>query len=153
VVPLFKRHSRRCVEDFCARPDVEACQLFVEDETGLVEKYSNKFIDNILKPLNNLQIIDPRRNYFILIDGIDDVLLQTERLLNNFGSRSPILEFLNRTFLFFPHWLNLIFTSKRGTEKLTLRKYLPNVNYDKLIMDKCVNLNSIRPLGLKKGVK
>lgn len=155
-----------------------------EDESELVEKLANKFIGNVLKPLNNMDMSDPKRNYFILVDGIDDLLLLSDRILdhknnsqlhdeNNTNSNvinnnsnkpkkhgkcatlthTPILEFLNRVFLFFPHWLNLVVTSRRTTEKLTLRKYLPNLKYDRLIMDKCVNLNATTKPGFSRGGK
>lgn len=146
-------------------------KLHQEDETSeLVEKLAGKFIANILKPLNNVDLAEPKRNnFFILIDGIDDLLLLRERLLSpqqkqheqqqekstknsetnsNIYQNNPtlILEFLNRVFLFFPHWLNLIVTSRRTTEKNELRKHLTNIKYDRLIMDKCVNLStSFRP--------
>lgn len=143
----------------------------------MVEKLANKFITNILKPLSNLELLitdtktpnnnSSRNNYFILIDGIDDLLLLSERLLNitttttninqtNKETKSSILilEFINRVFLFFPNWLNLILTSRRASEKFTLRKYLTNIKYDRLIMDKCVNLTnaSSSSVMIKPGV-
>ena len=51
--------------------------------------------------------------------------------------------FLNKTLPFFPNWLNLILTSKRCNEKLHLKKHLTNIKYEKLSMDRCVNVNTL----------
>jgi hypothetical protein len=120
-----------------------------DDMIECVDSMASKFIGNILKPLNN---IENSKNYFILLDGIDDSLLRHERLIlsNDAGSGETIncdgemiLSFLNKTFLYFPPWLNLILTSKRSTEKSYLRTRLANIKYEKLSMDKCYNLGAI----------
>jgi hypothetical protein len=115
-----------------------------------IDSLASKFIGNVLKPLNN---VESGRNFFVLVDGIDDALLQHERLIlvdsNSNDSTSitsdgeMILGFLNKTFLYFPPWLNLVLTSKRSTEKQYLRTRLANVKYEKLAMDKCFNLGAI----------
>ncbi len=116
-----------------------------DDMIECIDSMASKFIGNILKPLNN---IENSKNYFILVDGIDDSLLQHERLilsnetdLNCDGEM--ILSFLNKTFLYFPPWLNLILTSKRSTEKSYLRTRLTNIKYEKVSMDKCYNLGTV----------
>ena len=63
---------------------------------------------------------EEERNYFILIDGVEDENEKSgdeECMQENFSSSQMILMFLNRTFIHFPRWLHLIFTSKRCVEK------------------------------------
>ena len=52
------------------------------------------------------------------------------------------LMFINKVFSHFPNWLHLILTSKRCVEKNHFRKHLNSFKYDKLSMDKCVNVNA-----------
>ena len=113
-----------------------------EENDELVEKYANKFISNVLKPLNSVQLTSKSLNYFILVDGIDDLLLLAERVLFTSVASCAVLQFVSRVFLYFPHWLNLVVTCRRATEKAHLRRHLANVKYDRLVMDKCVNLTS-----------
>ncbi len=61
---------------------------------------------------------DAEKNYFILIDGVeDDSEKEDECIQRVFSSSQMILMFLNRIFSHFPYWLHLIFTSKRCVEK------------------------------------
>jgi hypothetical protein len=121
------------------------------------------FIDDILKPIKN---IETNNNYFIVIDGLDDAILQHQlesmnkktnervgiataaelEVINNHNNENyvdQILYFLNKTFTYFPHWLNLIITSRRCNEKLYLRKHLTQFKYEKLSIDKCLNFSSL----------
>ena len=121
------------------------------------------FIDDILKPIKN---IETNKNYFIVIDGLDDAILQYQlesmnkntnervgiataaelEVINNQYNENyvdQILYFLNKTFTYFPHWLNLIITSRRCNEKRYLRKHLTQFKYEKISIDKCLNFSSL----------
>lgn len=113
-----------------------------------------KFIEDILKPLN--QIAHVSKNYFILVDGLDDCMIQKERIVLMrqehktkefselvYENGPAIMKFLSKIFAHFPPWLNLILTARRSTEKAHLRVHLSNVKYEKLSMDKCYNLSVI----------
>ena len=116
-----------------------------------VTKLANDFNETILKQLEHLKM---DQNYYILIDGFDDALMFSHRLEakksfsqnnNQLTSVEMILMFLNKTFSSYPHWLNLILTTKNCNEKLYFKKYLNNIKYDKMSMDKCVNIDPITP--------
>jgi len=136
-----------------------------EDENDYTEHYVSRladdFIENVIKPINNQT---KEKNYFILIDGIDEAILYAERLspkksfTQSFlspmstGSRNSetklsaaemLLMFINKTFTSFPYWLNLILTVRPCNEKNILREHLTNLKYEKLIMDKCVNVDAL----------
>jgi len=110
-----------------------------------VTNLANEFIENVLTPISGKKL----KNVFILIDGIDDIILQSERLVfdskreNNLTSAEMLLMFINKIFKSFPNWLNLILTCKNLNEKLYFKKYLFNLKYEKIIMDKSVNVDSI----------
>jgi hypothetical protein len=113
-----------------------------------VTNLANEFIENVLTPISGKKL----KNVYILIDGIDEIILQSERLLllfdskkreNNLTSAEMLLMFINKIFKSFPNWLNLILTCKNLNEKLYFKKYLFNLKYEKIIMDKSVNVDSI----------
>jgi hypothetical protein len=117
----------------------------------IINKYVTKFNEDILNLLNksNNEIIKQNKNFYILIDGIDELLLYDQYLTrqnlnNNNNNFNLILKFLNKIFFKFPKWLHLIVTCKRLTEKQNIRnKYFNNIkNYFKLSIDMCVSLNS-----------
>lgn len=145
----FKKLIKLDADSFISYDQLDF-DLNIADPQSYVDTLVDEFRENILLPLNNLDLMSKNANYYILLDGIDDGLLQAERLLTEYSkpknkpsSTEMILIFLNKTFLHFPSWLNLILTSKRCTEKKYLRKYLPNIKYEKIAMDKCVNLNTM----------
>ena len=119
-----------------------------ESSLECIDSLASKFIGQILKPLNN---IENSKNYFIIIDGLEDTILQHERLLlpqmpndnTDNCDGETILKFLNKTFLYYPPWLNLVITSKRCTEKSHLRTHLTNIKYDKMSIDRCYNISAV----------
>lgn len=50
---------------------------------------------------------------------------------------------LNKVVPFLPDWLTIIMTSKRCIEKSHLKRHLCTVKYDKLSMDRCLNVSSM----------
>ena len=134
---LFKKIVKLDIKDFIEESS---------DDESDVEKLSLEFIENVLKPLKNLELKSNEEteakvisNYFVLIDGIDDLSLQSQRLGRKMAAEK-ILLFINKIFPFFPGWLNLIITARRCTEKKWLRNMLTNLKYEKLAIDRCVNM-------------
>ena len=127
----------------------------------IINKYASKFNENVVNVLNNYsnEIQKLNKNFYILIDGIDELLLYDQYLMgknktNKFNNTDDnnhsdqnfniIFKFLNKIFLKFPKWLHLVVTCKRITEKQCVRnKYFNNIkNYFKLSIDTCVTLNN-----------
>jgi hypothetical protein len=117
-----------------------------DDENGLeyLNRICLQFVQQVLAPLKQRKCIkllkrreacgvededddndddddeDEEKNYFILVDGVEDEDENENREKNSketLSSSQMILMFLNKTFIYFPHWLHLIFTSKRCVER------------------------------------
>ena len=179
----YKRLNKLKLNDYISDYENEEDDFMVENEENFinpsyceeyVNKLAHKFIETVLKPIKSNEKLNKElekneitKNYFILIDGIDDALLQAQRLLPNnsksfsinqkfpfkfktqaglnksyYSQAEMALMFINKVFAQFPNWLHLILTSKRCVEKKYFRKHLNSFKYDKLSMDKCVNVNA-----------
>lgn len=124
----------------------------------IVNKYATKFNENVVVNVLNKysnEIAKLNKNFYILIDGVDELLLYDQYLMvknrpvksnndsHNNQNFNIIIKFLNKIFLKFPKWLHLVVTCKRITEKQCLRNKFFNIkNYFKLSIDTCVSLNN-----------
>ena len=106
----------------------------VENDEEFLNRICLQFVHKVLVPLKQRKGLkltevkdeeddddeeDVEKNYFILIDGVEDDSEKDkdECIQRVFSSSQMILMFLNRIFSHFPYWLHLIFTSKRCVEK------------------------------------
>lgn len=155
----FKRENNLGLNDYMNSTDLNDENECTE---AYVTKLANEFIENILKPVQNLK--QQEKSLFFLLDGLDEVLLHAERLepskslgeclvyphniesSTRLSSAEMILMFLNRIFHFMPNWMNLILTCKPCNEANYLKKYLNSIKYDKMSMDKCISMDSLTPI-------
>jgi hypothetical protein len=136
--------SRALSDKFQLNYDKEIEEEEEEYENLGIEHYCEKFNKDILKKLHNFNISS---NFFILIDGLDDALLLSERLNDKSQQENfdYCLKFIKKSLCNFPKWLNLCFTCRRVTEKLHIRPRLNLMsnNYDRIQLDKRYHISGV----------